>query len=79
MKLTGFPNEPDQSEALIGGRLDLGGTTPELVKKTAPISTIKDVPFTNAGLKLLDGTKNFLVDEKLADNNFELNDWILKQ
>lgn len=58
---------------------EIAGTTPELVKKTAPISTIKDVPFTDAGLKLLDGTKNFLVDEKLADNNFDLNDWILKQ
>ena len=25
VKLTGFPNGPDQSEALIGGRLDFGG------------------------------------------------------
>jgi sulfonate transport system substrate-binding protein len=58
---------------------EVGGTTPELVKKTAPISTIKDVPFTDTGLKLLGGTKQFLVDEKLADNNFDVNEWILKQ
>lgn len=54
-------------------------TTPELVKQVSPIKNIKDVPFTDEGLKLLEGTKNFLVEEKLADNDFDINEWVLKQ
>ena len=53
-------------------------TTPELVKQVSPVSTIKDTPFTEEGLKLLEGTKDFLVKEKLADNDFEIEDWILR-
>ncbi|MFH5181626.1 hypothetical protein ACHHV8_02740 [Paenibacillus sp. TAB 01] len=56
----------------------LNGFTPELNEKASPISTIKDVPFTDDGLKLLDGTKKFLIDEKLADKDFDLNSWIVK-
>ncbi|MFB9329139.1 ABC transporter substrate-binding protein [Paenibacillus aurantiacus] len=54
------------------------GTTVELVKKASPISYIKDVPFTEPGLKLLGGTKAFLVEEKLAKKDFPLDDWVLK-
>lgn len=53
-------------------------TTPELVKQASPVSVIKDTPFTDEGLQLLEGTKTFLVKEKLADNDFELEDWILR-
>jgi sulfonate transport system substrate-binding protein len=56
----------------------INNSTPELVKKVSPISTIKDVPFTDEGVKLLDGTKAFLVQEKLASGDFKLDDWILK-
>ncbi|UKS29251.1 ABC transporter substrate-binding protein [Paenibacillus sp. HWE-109] len=56
----------------------LNGFTPELNKKVTPIETIKAVNFTDDGLKLLDGTKKFLVDEKLAEKDFDLNQWILK-
>lgn len=54
------------------------GTTVELVKKASPISYIKDVPFTEPGLKLLNGTKTFLVEEKLAKKDFSIDDWVLK-
>lgn len=50
----------------------------DLVKKASPISSLKEVPFTDEGLKLLEGTKKFLVEEKLADNDFDLSKWILK-
>lgn len=57
---------------------ELNHTTIDLVKRTLPIEAIKDVPFTDEGIQLLNGTKKFLVDEKLAAKDFELNDWILK-
>ncbi|WP_249436081.1 ABC transporter substrate-binding protein [Paenibacillus sp. Marseille-Q4541] len=56
----------------------LQGQSVDVVKITNPISEIKKEPFTDEGLKLLDGTKNFLVDENLAKKNFEMNDWVLK-
>ncbi|WP_454193041.1 ABC transporter substrate-binding protein [Paenibacillus sp. Marseille-Q7038] len=54
------------------------GQSVEIVKKTNPISAIKEEPFTDEGLKLLEGTKDFLVAEKLAKKNFEINDWVLR-
>lgn len=56
----------------------VNNTTPELAKKASPLSQNKDVPFTDEGLKLLEGTKSFLVGEKLATADFQINDWILK-
>lgn len=57
---------------------DIGNTTPELAKQVSPISDIKDTAFTEDGLKLLDGTKNFLVEEKLAKKDFNISDWQLQ-
>ncbi|QJD86610.1 ABC transporter substrate-binding protein [Cohnella herbarum] len=57
---------------------ELNNSTPELMQKVSPISFIKEVPFTDDGIKLLEGTKQFLVDEKLAEKDFDLNDWILE-
>ncbi|MNI26757.1 putative aliphatic sulfonates-binding protein precursor [compost metagenome] len=54
------------------------GNSAELIKKTAPIELIKKVNFTDDGIKLLEGTKKFLVDEKLSEKDFNLTDWILK-
>jgi len=53
-------------------------TTPELVEEVSPVSIIKDAAFTDEGIALLEGTKNFLVKEKLADNDFAIQDWILR-
>jgi sulfonate transport system substrate-binding protein len=57
---------------------DIQKTTPELAAITAPIEGIKPEPFTTEGVALIDGTKNFLVEEKLAENDFDINEWILK-
>ncbi|MGG3801400.1 ABC transporter substrate-binding protein [Metabacillus fastidiosus] len=53
-------------------------STPELVKETTPIDWIEEEAFTDEGLELLDGTKKFLVEEKLAQKDFDLNDWVTK-
>ncbi|MBP2114261.1 ABC transporter substrate-binding protein [Paenibacillus silagei] len=57
---------------------EIGDTTPELAIQVNPISDIKDTAFTDDGIKLLEGTKNFLVDEKLAKKDFNISDWQLK-
>lgn len=57
---------------------EIGDTTPELAKQVSPISDIKDTPFTEEGTKLLEGTKNFLVEEKLAKKDFKISDWQLQ-
>ncbi|OMD17800.1 ABC transporter substrate-binding protein [Paenibacillus odorifer] len=57
---------------------EIGDTTPELAKQVNPISDIKDTAFTDEGTKLLEGTKNFLVEEKLAKKDFNISDWQLK-
>ncbi|MEC0132331.1 MULTISPECIES: ABC transporter substrate-binding protein [Paenibacillus] len=57
---------------------EIGDTTPELAKQVNPISDIKDTAFTDEGIKLLEGTKNFLVEEKLAKKDFNISDWQLK-
>lgn len=50
-------------------------TTPELAKKVSPISDLQEEPFTDEGTKLLEGTKSFLVEEKLARKDFDITDW----
>ncbi|SHN85195.1 sulfonate transport system substrate-binding protein [Paenibacillus sp. ov031] len=54
---------------------EIGDTTPELAKQVNPISEIKDTAFSEDGLKLLEGTKNFLVEEKLAKKDYSISDW----
>ncbi|WP_232380954.1 ABC transporter substrate-binding protein [Paenibacillus tianjinensis] len=57
---------------------EINDTTPELAKQVNPISDIKDTAFTEEGTKLLEGTKNFLVEEKLAKKDFNISDWQLQ-
>ncbi|KUP21984.1 ABC transporter substrate-binding protein [Paenibacillus sp. DMB5] len=57
---------------------EIGDTTPELAKQVNPISDIKDTAFTEEGTRLLEGTKNFLVEEKLAKKDFNISDWQLQ-
>lgn len=57
---------------------EINDTTPELAKQISPVSDIKDTAFTEEGTKLLEGTKNFLVQEKLAKQDFNISDWQLQ-
>ncbi|MEH2445386.1 MAG: hypothetical protein V7K18_06280 [Nostoc sp.] len=63
-----FPNGPDLNEALVAGQLDVGslGDTPAIVLRAK-------------GVKLLEGTKNFLVSQGLAKSNFKLTDWAVNK
>lgn len=56
----------------------ISNSTPESVKETAPIEWIEAEAFTDEGLKLLDGTKAFLIEEKLAQKDFDLDEWIVE-
>ncbi|TBL75400.1 transporter substrate-binding domain-containing protein [Paenibacillus thalictri] len=73
--LNDLKTKPDEYYAFLA---QLNNSTPELMKKVQPISNIKDVPFTDEGLKLMEGTKQFLVEEKLAEKDFDLKQWVLK-
>ncbi|SEU25734.1 ABC transporter substrate-binding protein [Paenibacillus sp. NFR01] len=57
---------------------EINNTTPELAKQVSPIDDLKETAFTDDGTKLLEGTKNFLVQEKLAKKDFNISDWQLK-
>ena len=67
--------KPEEYYAFLA---EVQGTTVDLVKRSTSINSIKDVPFTDEGIKLLEGTKKFLVEEKLAEKDFDLQQWILK-
>jgi hypothetical protein len=51
---------------------------PRITSTSAPLENLNTVPFTEEGIRLLEGTKAFLVEEKLAAQDFKLDDWILK-
>ncbi|MBB6734097.1 ABC transporter substrate-binding protein [Cohnella zeiphila] len=72
--LDDLKQHPDDYYAFLA---QISNTTPEIAKKVYPIESIEEQPFTDEGLKLLDGTKQFLIDEKIATKNFELKDWQL--
>ncbi|TKC16431.1 ABC transporter substrate-binding protein [Robertmurraya kyonggiensis] len=57
---------------------EIGETTPDIIKITDPIEWQEEEPFTDEGLELLNGTKDFLVEEKLAQKDFDINEWIVK-
>jgi sulfonate transport system substrate-binding protein len=50
--------------------------TPEdVVRAVTPVTVYPSEPFTPAGTTLLDGTRKFLVDHKLAATDFTLDEW----
>ncbi|MFD1775256.1 ABC transporter substrate-binding protein [Paenibacillus rhizophilus] len=57
---------------------EIGETTPDIVKQVSPLEDLKDSAFSDDGLALLEGTKDFLVEEKLAKKDFQISDWQLK-
>ncbi|MBV7506710.1 ABC transporter substrate-binding protein [Bacillus sp. sid0103] len=50
----------------------------DVMKDSLPLSNLKNEALSEEGLKLLDGTKKFLVEGKFAKKDFNLNDWIAK-
>jgi NitT/TauT family transport system substrate-binding protein/sulfonate transport system substrate-binding protein len=56
--------------------VELGPFQHDIVAKTVLPTQLPDTPFTDAGLALLKGTKDFLVAQKLAAKDFSIDDWI---
>jgi NitT/TauT family transport system substrate-binding protein/sulfonate transport system substrate-binding protein len=54
----------------------LGAFPRDLVAKTVLPEQLPDTAFTDAGLKLLTGTKDFLVAQKFVKKDFSIDDWI---
>lgn len=50
----------------------------DVVKASFTIDSWPEEEFPKEGLDLIEGTKKFLVEQKLAKKDFELNDWIAK-
>ncbi|GIO14907.1 hypothetical protein J19TS2_44620 [Cohnella xylanilytica] len=73
--LADLKQHPDEYYQFVA---DIQKTTVDVVKKLTPIEDIKETAFTDDGLKLLEGTKNFLVEEKIAKKDFAINDWVLR-
>ncbi|MDM9384089.1 ABC transporter substrate-binding protein [Chlorogloeopsis sp. ULAP01] len=49
----------------------------DVVKASFPVEQFPQEPLPPKGIKLLEGTKQFLVTQKLAKSDFKLNDWIV--
>ncbi|WP_068777032.1 ABC transporter substrate-binding protein [Paenibacillus sp. FJAT-26967] len=54
------------------------GNSLELVRKTSAIGRIQKETFTEKGLEQLKAAKDFLVSDKLAENDFSIEEWIAK-
>jgi sulfonate transport system substrate-binding protein len=54
----------------------IGGYPPAITKATTLQSQVPDQPFTDTGLKLLDGTKTFLLQQKLIATDFTIDSWV---
>ena len=49
----------------------------DVAKVAYPASVFTSEPLSEAGLRLLEGTKAFLVAQKLAQTDFELSEWAI--
>ncbi|HWA72403.1 MAG TPA: ABC transporter substrate-binding protein [Polyangiaceae bacterium] len=49
-----------------------------VIKQGFPLELFHVEPLVPGGRKLLEGTKSFLVDQKLAQNDFELSAWLTR-
>jgi ABC-type nitrate/sulfonate/bicarbonate transport system substrate-binding protein len=54
----------------------LGAFPRDLVARTVLPAQLPDGPFTDNGLNLLNGTKDFLVAQKIVKKDFAIDDWI---
>ncbi|GAA6624032.1 ABC transporter substrate-binding protein [Scytonema sp. NUACC26] len=57
----------------------VSGYPVDIVKASFPIKQFPEEPFPKQGLALLEGTKQFLVSQKLTRSDFKINDWVASQ
>lgn len=58
---------------------EVSGYPIDIVKASYPLEQIPEEPLSANGLELLEGTKKFLVSQKLAKSDFQLSDWALTE
>lgn len=63
-------------EAYYKFHAEASGYPIDVVKASYPLDQFPEEPFSPKGLQLLEGTKKFLVSQKLAKADFKLTDWI---
>ncbi|MEH1951351.1 MAG: ABC transporter substrate-binding protein [Nostoc sp.] len=51
----------------------------DIIKVSLPLKQISEEPLPAEGVKLLEGTKKFLVSQGLAKSDFKLTDWAAKE
>ncbi|GAX45581.1 fumarate reductase/succinate dehydrogenase flavoprotein domain-containing protein [Tolypothrix sp. NIES-4075] len=66
-------------EAYYKFHTEVSGYPIDVIKASFPLEQFPEEPFPTQGLQLLEGTKKFLVSQKLAKSDFKLNDWIVPQ
>lgn len=73
--LADLKSKPDEYYQFLSEQL---GQTLEAVKDLYPIEEISPTALTDAGIARITGSKNFMVEEKLAASDFDINEWILR-
>lgn len=79
IKLASVKNIQANSEAYYKFHSDVSGYPLDVVKASFPITQFPVEPLPDRGVQLLEGTKKFLISQKLAESDFKLNDWIATQ
>ncbi|BAY49555.1 aliphatic sulfonates ABC transporter substrate-binding protein [Scytonema sp. HK-05] len=67
------------SEEYYKFNAQVSGYPIDIVKASYSLDQFPEEPIPTKGLQLLEGTKKFLVSQKLAKSDFQLTDWIITQ
>jgi NitT/TauT family transport system substrate-binding protein/sulfonate transport system substrate-binding protein len=79
IKQASVKNIKANPEAYYKFHTEVSGYPIDVIKASFPVEQFPEEPFPTRGLQLLEGTKKFLVSQKLANSDFKLNDWIVPQ
>ncbi len=79
IKQASVKNIKANPEAYYKFHTEVSGYPIDVIKASFPLEQFPEEPFPTQGLQLLEGTKKFLVSQKLAKSDFKLNDWIVPQ
>lgn len=79
IKQASVKNIKANPEAYYKFHTEVSGYPIDVIKASFPVEQFPEEPFPTSGLQLLEGTKKFLVSQKLAKSDFKLNDWIVTQ
>jgi len=76
IKLEAVKDIKANSEEYYKFHSQVSGYPIDIVKASFSVKQFPEEPFSAQGLQLLEGTKRFLVSQKLAKSDFKLKDWI---